>query len=84
LGQDIILSLPGLSAGQIVTVDASMDSQDDVIAVLETCDDSPVCIRFVDLGDKLTWNVEAAGDYFIVVDRPRAESGMFSFSVDIQ
>lgn len=84
LGQDIILSLPGLTAGQTVVVDASMDTQDDIIAVMETCGDTPVCTRFVDLGDLLTWNVETSGDYFIVVDRPRAESGAFSFSVDIQ
>mgnify|MGYP003930511187 FL=1 len=84
LGQDIVLSLPGLTAGQTVVVDASMDTQDDVIAVLPTCDPTPTCERFVDLGDLLTWTVGASGDYFIVVDRPRNESGTFAFSVDIQ
>ncbi len=84
LGQDIVLSLPGLIAGQVVVVDASMDTQDDVIAVMPTCDTTPTCERFVDLGDLLTWTVEASGDYFIVVDRPRNENGTFAFSVDIQ
>lgn len=83
-GQDIILSLPNLTAGQVVVVDASMDTQDDVIAVLPTCDPTPTCERFVDLGDLLTWTVATSGNYFIVVDRPRNESGAFAFSVDIQ
>lgn len=83
-GQDIILHVTGLTANQIVTLDASMDSQDDVIAVLSDCGAAPTCQAFVDLGDVLTWTVPADGDYFVAVDRRTKENGPFAFSLSIE
>lgn len=83
-GQDLVLKLPGLLADQVVTVDASMDAQDDVIAVLKDCAAALQCEGAVDLGDKLTWTVPEAGDWYIVVDKRLPSSGTYSFTVDIQ
>ncbi|MEZ4458878.1 MAG: hypothetical protein R3E66_03955 [bacterium] len=83
-GQDIVLELVGLTTGQVVTIDASMDSQDDSIAILNDCSDTPTCKAFVDLGDVLTWNVVEDGNQFVAIDRRIMEAGPFSFSIDIQ
>lgn len=83
-GQDMVLKLTGLTEGQIVTVDASMDTMDDVIAVVKDCTAALACERAVDLGDKLTWTVPTAGDWYVIVDKRLPASGTYSFTVDIQ
>lgn len=84
-GQDLVLRVPGLTAGQVVTVDASSDAQDQVIAVLSTCDGAaPTCVGRNDLGDMLTWTVAEDGDYFFVIDTSTPSNGDYSFTVDIQ
>ncbi len=84
IGSEVVLSLPGLTAGQTVTVDGSTDDVDQAIFVQQTCGDSAECLAAVDLGDRLTFDVTADGDYFVVVDRLDVQDKPFNFTVDIQ
>jgi hypothetical protein len=71
-GQDVVFKLPGLVAGQKLTVDASTalgDASDNAIFVLNTCDPMS-CLVALDIGDVLSgWEVPTSGDYTVVVDR---------------
>jgi len=83
-GQDLFLKLPGLTAGQVVTIDASMDNQDDVIGIVRDCAAALVCVGAVDLGDRWEWTVTEDGDWYVIVDNRQPSSGTYSFTVDIQ
>ncbi len=84
-GPEIVLSLPGLEAGQTVTVDASMnDDNDNAIFVLDQCTDQEGCLAAIDIGEVLTWDVEADGDYFIVIDKTTDSPNPFNYTIDIQ
>lgn len=84
-GAEIILSLPGLTAGQRVLVDTSMNDQNDnAIFVLDTCSDESGCLAGVDLGEKLDWTVPTSGDYFIVIDKLTNNTKTFNYIVDFQ
>ena len=84
-GPEIVLSLPGLTAGQQVLVDASMNDQNDnAIFVLDTCSDQNACLSGVDLGEKLDWTVPADGDYFIVIDKITQTPHPFNYIVEIR
>lgn len=83
-GPEIVLSLPGLTAGQTVTIDASMsDNNDNGIFVLDSCDDTSGCLASNDIEDILVWDVEVAGDYFVVIDKLTSSNKSFSYTVDI-
>ncbi len=84
-GSEIVLSFPGLTAGQRVLVDTSMNDQNDnAIFVLDNCSDQNGCIAGVDLGEKLDWTVPTSGDYFIVIDKITSNAKSFNYVVDIQ
>jgi hypothetical protein len=76
-GQDVVFRLPGLMAGQKLTVDASTnlgDSSDNAIFVMNSCDPMS-CLVALDIGDVLSgWTVPANGDYIVVVDRRAASN----------
>lgn len=86
-GEDVTFSLPGLQAGQKLTVDASPEAgnmSDSAIFVLESCDKS-TCKIGRDLGDKLEgWEVPAAGDYTVVVDRRSGSLADIVVKIDVQ
>ena len=71
-GQDVHFTLKGLTAGQLLTVDASEaagDAADSAIFILDSCDKSE-CLFAKDLGDVVSqWEVPADGDYLVIVDR---------------
>ncbi len=84
-GPDMVLSLPGLTAGQRVSVDASMmDDNDNAIFVLDSCDVNSGCLAGRDLGDKLDFDVPADGDYFVVIDKLTNSTHTFNYTIDIQ
>ena len=84
-GQEMVLSLPNLTSGQTVTVDASMnDTNDNAIFVLETCAQDTPCLAANDIGDVLTWTVPADGAYFIVIDKLSSSPREFNYTIDIQ
>jgi hypothetical protein len=69
-GPDLVFSLPGLSGGDTVTIDASNDDVQQGIFVLEGCSNSqPDCVEGgLVLSEVLDWNVPDDGDYHVVVD----------------
>jgi hypothetical protein len=84
-GPEVVLSLPGLTQGQTVTVDASMnDDNDNAIFVLDQCSDQQGCLDAIDIGEVLTWDVPADGNYFVVIDKTTSSAKPFAYAVDIQ
>lgn len=86
-GEDVVFRLPGLMAGQKLTVDASTalgDESDNAIFVLNTCDPMS-CLTAIDLGDVLSgWNVPANGDYTVVVDRRSGSSKPIKVRINVE
>lgn len=84
-GAEIVLSLPGLTAGQTVTIDAGApDTNDNGIFILDDCSDQVACLAAVDLGETLAWDVPADGSYFIVIDKLSDTDNPFLYGIDIQ
>jgi hypothetical protein len=84
-GEDIFFFIPGLTAGQVVTIDASEnDTIDHAIAIVSDCSAAPECIAAIDLGDRLEWTVTDPGDYFAVVDKWSSSAKPFQIAIDIQ
>jgi hypothetical protein len=80
-GQDLVFFLPGLSGGQTVEVVADSTF---VIGVMESCGAAtPSCVAGNDLDGELSWEVEEAGDYYVVVDRFLPSSVGASITIDI-
>lgn len=68
-GQEVVFHLPGLKQGDKLSIDASTDSADNVLFILDSCD-KMTCHIGVDLGDAIVgWPVPADGDYTVIVDR---------------
>ncbi|TXD38058.1 hypothetical protein FRC98_03935 [Lujinxingia vulgaris] len=82
-GQELIFSLPGLSAGQVVTVDASADEAPAVIGIMSACEATPTCVAATDTAETLEFTVPADGDYFAIVDSLTPRQGDYSVSIDI-
>ena len=86
-GQDVIFSLPGLQAGQKLTVDATSeagDLADSALFVLDACDPMQ-CRIALDLGDKLDgWDVPTSGDYFVVVDRRANQNAAIVVDISVE
>ncbi len=87
VGEDVTFKLTGLTAGQLLTVDArpSIGNQgDSAIFVMDTCDKS-TCHIGRDLGDTLTdWEVPADGDYIVVVERRTLSTADIVVEIDVQ
>ena len=84
-GPELILSLPGLTTGQRVIIDASMmDDNDNAIFVLSECSDAVECLAARDLSDVLEWDVPADGDYFVVIDKFTNSDQTYNYTIDIQ
>lgn len=87
LGPDVFFSLPGLTAGQKLTVRADSmigDRGDSVIFVLDACDPMQ-CLLATDLGDRLNeWEIPASGDYLVIVDRRGLSGQDLAVSIDVQ
>ena len=84
-GPELVLSFPGLTAGQTIVVDASMmDVNDNAIFVLSSCSDMTECLAASDIGDTIRYTVDTDGDYFVVIDKLTANMQPFNYSVDIE
>lgn len=84
-GPELVLLLPELTAGQTVTVDTTMnDDNDNGIFVLDSCSDMQGCLAAADLGDMLEFTVPADGDYYVVIDKLSPSPKTFHYTVDIQ
>ncbi len=85
-GPDMVLRLPGLTVGQTITVDTTMnDDNDNAIFVLTSCQaPSTTCAAGRDLGDVLNYTVETAGDHFVVIDKLTASPKPFNYMIDVQ
>lgn len=82
-GQDLVFFLPGLSAGQTVTIDASGDDFQEGIFVLEgACSQQATCAAGgLDVDGILDWTVETDGDYYVVIDLLEEQSGDFDITI---
>ncbi len=81
-GQDLVFSLPGLTGGQRVEIKAPDSTF--VVGVMESCNESsPSCVVGNDSDGELSWEVEEAGDYYVVVNRFQMSSNSAEFSIDI-
>ncbi|MGM0556859.1 MAG: hypothetical protein ACQEVA_10820 [Myxococcota bacterium] len=87
-GADVVFSLPGLAAGDVVTIDASEeigDINDNAIFVVSDCSATPTCVTGGDqLFESLEWTVESGGDYWVVVDLLSAQSDEFSYEITVE
>ncbi len=81
-GQDLVFSLPGLSAGQEVVVDASADEFQNAIFVMEGCSSQEACVAGgLQVDEILEWTVPDDGDYHVVVDLLEEADGDFEFTI---
>lgn len=84
LGQDVVFFLPGLRVGQTVFVDAATgDTNDNLIAVLDSCSTERGCVAASSSGNQLRWEVESSGDYYVVIDKTTATSRDFQYRIEI-
>ena len=83
-GEDIVFRLPGLSAGD--TVEVTRPDTSYAIGVMDECSQSaPSCLYGHSSGTDFEWEVEAAGDYYLVVNRysPIGSDSEVEFGIDI-
>lgn len=84
VGQDIVFLLPNLRAGQQVFVDAATgDTNDNLIAILDTCGVQAGCLAASSSGNQLSWEVEDSGDYYVVIDKTTATARDFQYRIEI-
>lgn len=85
--KDLVVALNGLSAGQMVHVDASEDvgdANDNAIFIVQDCGATPTCIAGGDSADeKLDWEVPDDGDYLLIIDHISATSDLFSYQITV-
>ena len=83
-GRDLVFALPGLTAGQKVTVDKG-DLGLAVIAVMSECRTSRMnCLAGDTQDGELEWTVPADGSYYVVISPRTTSSGSFEFSIGIE
>ena len=80
-GQDLVVSLPGLTAGQ--TVQATSPGGYYRIGLLEECQSAPQCVVGNSTGGELNWEVDVSGDYFVIFNRATSTNEDAEFSIDI-
>ncbi|MBA2662841.1 MAG: hypothetical protein H0U74_11130 [Bradymonadaceae bacterium] len=84
LGQDLVFFLPGLLAGQKLFVDAlTNDTNDNLIAVLDTCSAQAGCVAAASIGNQLRWQVERGGDYYVIIDKTTSTARDFHYRIEI-
>lgn len=85
-GAEMVFSLPGLTAGQTVTIEANdaADQNDNAILILDGCGQTAECVAGDELLDALTWTVTADGDYTVIVDNISRTSKDFKHVITIQ
>lgn len=82
-GQDMVFSLPGLKAGQTISVDTTQQPGRTVIGVTRNCGISAGCVAADDQTGKLVWPVDVAGDYFVIIDRSSNANVPFAYQIEI-
>lgn len=83
-GYELVFSLPGLQAGQIVTVNAATgDANSNGIFIMSTCEATPTCLAYYLSNEDIDWVVPAAGNYTVVIDKLINSSSMFNYSVTV-
>jgi hypothetical protein len=92
-GEDFVVLMRNLQAGQTVTIDAGDsvgDTADSQIFILNSCADTADACEAGDdpLFDGFSWEVSAGGDYYLVVDRAnnttQDSQKPFGVTIDIQ
>ncbi len=82
-GPDLIFSLPGLKAGQKILVDATNEPGRPIIGITRSCGISNGCVAGDTIVGKLEWQVDTAGDYFVIIDRTNSGNVAFDYRIDI-
>lgn len=85
-GPDVAVALDGLSAGQVVSVDASRevgDVNDNTIFIVDGCADTPTCVAGDD-AEQFDWEVPADGDYVLIIDLVSVSDDSFVYQIDIE
>jgi hypothetical protein len=86
-GPEVVFSLPNLTMGQTVSIDAkSGDSNNNAIFVTSNCDQQAnlTCMAQDYIDEELTWTVPSDGDYFVFVDKASGAGSTFQYGIDIQ
>lgn len=85
-GRELVLELSDLEAGDVITIDLDTDGStyDEGAAVWpfvllkESCSEEAACLDvWTDVHETMTYQVESAGDYFIIVDGTWHKLDMF-------
>ncbi len=85
-GTDIAVALDGLTAGQVVRVDASEnvgDFNDNTIFVVDSCGATPSCVTGGD-DETLEWTAPTDGDYVLIIDTISEADHTFAYQIDIE
>jgi hypothetical protein len=81
-GQDLVFSLPGLTAGQQIVVDASADGFQNGIFIMRGCSAQEACLEGgLQVNQSLEWSAPDAGDYHVVIDLIDDADGDFDFTI---
>lgn len=82
-GYEVVFYLPGLQQNDIVSIDTETnDANINAIFILPACSDGDACTAtFTD--EQPDWVVDAAGDYYVIIDKLTASSTEFQYSVTV-
>ena len=85
-GAEQILSVPGVTAGQTITVKANdpSDQNDNAIFILRGCGAGAECVAVDELADELSWSADADGDYTIIIDSISNANKEFKHSITVE
>ena len=84
-GAERIYRISNVSQGQTIQIAANIDDDnDDAILVMRGCGQAAECVDYKELGDRLTWTAQEAGDYTIVVDNLDELNQPFKHVITVQ
>lgn len=84
-GYDAVFFLPGLFAGQLVSIDTlTNDGNVNDVYVQTTCGQAEQCTASYQNGEQNDFVVPANGDYFVIVEKRQASNAPFEYTITIQ
>ncbi len=82
-GFEAVFYLPGLTAGQFVTVNALTDDNNvNAIFITSACGATETCVAHY-VSENIDWVVTADGDYYVVVDKLLNSRAPFTYTISI-
>lgn len=83
-GYEVIVYLPGLTAGEIISIDAETnDTNINAIFITQQCGDTGACAAAYRATERPDWVVTANGNYYVIIEKRSPTNNRFEYSVDV-